>query len=377
MARALERPSGRSREPDSRYPPLGSAGQRGVVDQLRGFPLLVRGVGELLRRRGVSDANLCRGAAGGEAAPAAGARVTARAFEILQTRPQLGRVLGLADGEPGAPNAVLIGHDLWNARFGADPAIVGRTIHVGGVPHTVVGVMPRGFRFPSNEQLWLPLSDEPVAATARSVRVWVFGRLADGVSIDRAQVELEGIGLPPLVEPAEVRLRLRPEVVPFGMMFMGLPRGGLGSMPEFHFIRLLTVVLLMVAGGNVALLVFTRTAARVHELAVRTALGASRVRITSQIFLETLVLAVVAAAVGVLSIDWLLRQVNWAALAGQSALPWWLVLNVTTETLIRAIGFAAVSATVAGVIPAIQVTGRGIQQGIRRAAGRSDSDSVA
>jgi predicted permease len=310
-------------------------------------------------------------AGGAEGAPTAGARVTAGAFEILQMPPQLGRVLGPADAQPGAPNAVVIGHDLWNARFAADPAIIGRTVHVGGVPHTVAGVMPKGFRFPSNEQLWLPLSEEPIVPTAGNVRVWIFGRLADGVSADRAQAELAGTGLPPLVDPAPGRLQLRPEVVPFGMLFLGLPRGGLGSVPEFHFIRLLTLVLLMVAGGNVALLVFARTAARLHELAVRTALGASRVRIISQIFVETLVLAVVAAGVGVMSIDWLLGHVNLAALVGETGLPWWLTLNVTSETLIRAIGFAAVSATVAGVIPAIRVTGRGLQQGIRRAAGRS------
>jgi hypothetical protein len=113
------------------------------------------------------------------------------------------------------------------------------------------------------------------------------------------------------------------------------------------------------------MLVFARTATRMRELAVRTALGASRVRIVSQIFVETLLLAVIAAGVGVLGVDWALNHVNVARLAGQSALPYWLSLGLTRETALSAIAFAAVSATVAGVLPAIAITGRAITQNIR------------
>jgi putative ABC transport system permease protein len=130
-------------------------------------------------------------------------------------------------------------------------------------------------------------------------------------------------------------------------------------------VQALMFVILLVACGNVAMLVFARTATRLRELAIRTSLGASRARIVSQIFVETLLLAVIAAGVGVLAFDFALDHVNLAGLAGESALPYWLSLDLTLETALSALAFAAVSATVAGVMPAIAITGRAISQNIR------------
>ncbi|MGE0553617.1 MAG: ABC transporter permease [Gemmatimonadales bacterium] len=308
---------------------------------------------------------------GPDGGPAAGAQVSSAAFEVLPVPPLLGRVLSDADADPGGPDVVLLGHDLWTARFGSDPAIIGRTIQIGRVPRTVVGVMPKGFRFPTNEQLWLPLRSQPASADAQLAPVRIFGRLADLTSTEQAQAELSATGLAPLAEPDETRGRLQPEVVPFGLLYAGVPRGGLASMPEYRFVRLLTLGLLLVACGNVALLLFARTASRLRELAVRTALGASRARIVSQIFVEALVLAILAAGIGVASIDWALRHLNLAALAGETALPYWLNLGATGDALLQAVGLAALSATVAGVLPALRITGKGIQQGIRYGAGRS------
>jgi hypothetical protein len=189
------------------------------------------------------------------------------------------------------------------SRFGSDPLILGRSIRIGREMRTVVGVMPAGFRFPSNEQLWLPLPSKSAGAAGLFSPVRIIGRLADGVSAEQAQAELSAKGLS-LANEAVSRARLRPEVVPFGLLYIGLPRGGLDALLEYRFIQLLSLVLLLVACGNVAMLVFARTATRFREMAIRTALGASRARIVSQIFVETLVIAVVAAGFGVLSIDW-------------------------------------------------------------------------
>lgn len=308
----------------------------------------------------------------GSTAPAPGAQVSAGVFEILRARPAMGRTLVAADGRPGAPAVVVIGRDLWTSRFGSDPDIVGRDIRIGHLPHTVVGLMPEGFRFPANEQLWLPLPREPVAAVSGGSRVRILGRLADGVSAERAQAELSATGRPPILDLPEERVRLQPEVVPFGFLYLGLPRDGLASESGYYFIQFLTLLLLLVACGNVAMLLFARTATRLRELAVRTALGASRARIVSQIFVEALVLSILASGVGVFTIDRLLGHVNIAAIAGQSALPYWLSLGVTGETLVRALVLATLSATVAGVVPALRMTGRAVHQSIRWAkAGRS------
>ncbi|MEX2179941.1 MAG: ABC transporter permease, partial [Gemmatimonadaceae bacterium] len=301
---------------------------------------------------------------GGGGAPAAGAQITSSVFQMLGARPLLGRVLEAGDFAAGAPDVVVIGHGLWSSRFGQDPDVLGRSIRIGRNLSVVVGVMPDGFAFPTNEALWLPLRRASASGVGSRMRVQILGRLADGVSARQAQAELSSQGPPPPSSAASAneaaeRARLRAEVVPFGLLYLGLPAGGLASVPEFRFVQALTFMLLLVACGNVAMLVFARTATRLRELAIRTSLGASRARIVSQIFVETLLLAVIAAGVGVLVFDWALDHVNLAGLAGQSALPYWLSLDLTLETALSALALAAVSATVAGVIPAIAITGRG------------------
>jgi putative ABC transport system permease protein len=305
----------------------------------------------------------------GRAASVRGAELSPAAFAILRVAPQLGRALNPTDAEPGAPQVAVLGQDLWTSRFGADPLILGRSIRIGREMRTVVGVMPAGFRFPAKEQLWLPLPSQSAGVVGALFPVRVIGRLADGISAEQAQAELSARELPPFANEPEPRARLRPEVVPFGLLYLGLPRGGFDGLSEYRFVQLLSLVLLLVASGNVAMLVFARTATRFREMAIRTALGASRARIVSQIFVETLVLAVVAAGLGVLSIGWGLRHVNLAAIAGESALPYWLSLDVTGGDLLRALLFAAISATVAGVVPAIRITGKAVHQHIREKSG--------
>lgn len=146
--------------------------------------------------------------------------------------------------------------------------------------------MPDGFHFPSQEAVWLPLRRDASSGAGRSASARIVGRLVDGTSAEQAQSELTAVARPPLADGAEAtrRLQLRPEVVPFGLLFMGLPRGGLDALPEFRFCQLLMLVL--VACGNVAMLVYARTATRFKEIAIRTALGASRSRIVSQLAVE-------------------------------------------------------------------------------------------
>jgi putative ABC transport system permease protein len=305
----------------------------------------------------------------GQPAPAAGAQLSASVFQVLGARPLLGRVFDDNDFAAGAEDVVVIGHGLWSSRFGRDPEMLGRSIRIGRRLHVVVGVMPDGFAFPNSESLWLPLRLASVSGESEPQRVQVIGRLADGVSVQEAQSELSAQRPPPPTSvtgatDAAERASLRPEIVPFSLLYMGLPAAGLASLAEFRVVQALMFALLLVACGNVAMLVFARTATRLRELAIRTALGASRTRLVSQVFVEALLLAVIGAGVGVLAIDWALDHVNIAAIAGEAALPYWLSLDLTRRTALTALAFAAVSATVAGVIPAIAITGRAIAQNI-------------
>ncbi len=305
----------------------------------------------------------------GRAASVPGAELSPAAFSMLSVAPQLGRALNASDTEPDAPEVVVLGQDLWASRFGSDPLILGRGIRIGRAMRTVVGVMPAGFRFPAHEQLWLPLPSQSAGVVGQLSPVRIIGRLADDISAEQAQAELSAKGRAPFASEPTSHARLRPEVVPFGLLYMGLPRGGLDVLLEYRFVQLLSLVLLLVACGNVAMLVYARTATRFREMAIRTALGASRARIVSQIFVETLVLALVAAGLGVLSIGWGLRHVNLAAIAGESALPFWLSMDITSGDLLRALLFAAISATAAGVVPAIRITGKAVHQHIRGKSG--------
>src|SRR6185503_2712224 len=115
-----------------------------------------------------------------------GADLSPGAFSILRATPQLGRALNPTDAEPGAPEVVVLAHDLWASRFGADPLILGRSIRIGGEMRIVVGVMPAGFRFPAHEQLWLPLTPQPAGAVGPLFPVRIIGRLADGISAEQA-----------------------------------------------------------------------------------------------------------------------------------------------------------------------------------------------
>lgn len=295
-----------------------------------------------------------------DAMPASGAQLSASGFSVLGARALFGRVLDAGDFEAGAPDVAVIGHSLWSSRFGRDPGVLGKTLRIGRRPYVVVGVMPEGFAFPANEALWTPLRTTSVGGVEERARVQVFGRLSTGVTPAQAQAEVAAMGVAPLAfeaEPSE-RERLRAEVVPFGLLYLGLPADGLSGVPEFRYVQALMFVLLLVACGNVAMLVFARTATRLRELAIRTALGASRARIVSQVFVETAVLAVIAAGVGIVAVDQALRFVNVASIAGAEAMPYWLSLGMTVDTALQALLLAVVSAAVAGMIPAVAITGR-------------------
>lgn len=303
-----------------------------------------------------------------------GAEVTATTFGILGAVPLMGRTLGRADERPGAPDVVIVGYDLWQARLAGDPEVVGKTLRVGGVPRTVVGVMPQGFRFPAREQLWLPLREELAAEPGEGRGLHVFGRLTEGVAPETAQAEVTTAGRRMAMEFPVRNSRLRAEVVPFGVSAMNLPRGGSGALPGFFLFQVLCWVILLVSCANVAMLIFARTATRFRELAIRSALGAGRGRIVSQMFVESLVLTLSAAALGLAIYNWMLGRLLAAVAAAEwlEGIPYWFDLGVSVRTVAWALVFALLSAVAVGAVPALMVTGKRVQRSIQEAGtGRS------
>ncbi|MGE3190381.1 MAG: ABC transporter permease, partial [Vicinamibacterales bacterium] len=300
------------------------------------------------------------------APPVRGAEVTAAAFDLLRVPPLLGRVLDAADETPGAPLVAVIGFDLWQFRFAGDVRAVGRDMTIAGVPHTIVGVMPRTFRFPANQQLWLPLRNRADAPDDRPLVI--VGRLAPGASAAGAQAQLSALGHREASGTADARAALVPEVVPYSYwsaLVMGGPRGGIRATPEYYLSQALTLGLLVVACVNVGLLIFARTASRSEELAVRTALGASRARIVTQLFTESLVLAALSAGLGLVLIDRLPALLIGLATRGQ--MPFWIDLGVGRETVFWTVALAVLSAAVVGIAPALRITGRSVRHHIQHA----------
>jgi predicted permease len=301
----------------------------------------------------------------GRAGEVRGAEVTAAVLDVLRVPPVTGRTLLPADEVEGAPDVVLISEDLWASRFARDPEIVGQVIGIGRRPHTVVGVMPEGFHFPSQEQLWLPLRADPDDYAVRGgPSLMVLGRLAEGVSRDEAAAELRTVGARLAADWPETYAALRAEVVDFGLMVLGEPAAGFSANREVMLIQLFAFALLAVVCGNIGTLVLARTAMRLNEIAVRTALGASRTRILAQLFTESLVLAVAATMLGLVLAQAVVVRVAGRILEGD--IPYWTNLDLSLRSVLLALAVGAGCAVVAGVLPAIRATSPRIQENLQR-----------
>jgi predicted permease len=305
------------------------------------------------------------------ASPVRAAQITASSFDVLRARPLLGRMLDADDELAGAPDVVLLGEGLWSARFARDPDIVGQSVRIGRTPHTVVGVMPSDFRFPLSDEVWLPFRARAVDFTpGAGPRALVFGRLADGVSVEDAKVEMAGLTERRAGDDPERFEHLVGEVV--DMPFLLRDEGASVWNGELVMIQTLIFALLLVVCGNVGTLILARTAARSREITIRTALGASRARILTQLFVEALVLAMAATGLGLLAANalagWLMRLQ-----APYDVLPYWADLTLTPRIVAIALGLAALCAVVAGVLPALSGTRRAIQANLQSAAARASS----
>lgn len=289
----------------------------------------------------------------GWAEPIRGAEMTASAFDVLRVPPLLGRTLIPDDELSGAENVAVLSFDLWMSRFGGDPDIVGQTTRVSGIPHTVVGVMPQGFLFPRSHRLWLPLRVAETPIPGSQGFLWTFGRLADGVSLELARLEVAAVGERLATDNPETHAQLRGEVVSMPVLAWGSSADPTDD-PVMRIGELLPLLLLMVMCGNVGIMILARSASRAGEFATRAALGASRFRIVAQLFGESLVLALLATGFGLFVADWAI--VRYELLEG-SQYPYWTDLSLGPRTVLLSLGLAGFSAVVASVIPALKATG--------------------
>ena len=299
--------------------------------------------------------------------PMAVAEISASAFTLAGTPPLHGRYLLPSDEQEQAAPVLLIGHDAWVQRFGGDPAILGRAVPLGAVQATIVGIMPKAFEFPIDHQFWMPLRLDPLEWQPwQGPALALFGRLAPGVSVEQAQAELASVGRHVADAHPDGAGRLQPKVESFPRAQSDL------NAPLMVWLlraaQFLVGALSFLVAINLAVLLYARTITRLGEIAVRTALGASRGRILSQLFVEALVLTTLGAAAGLMISRAALTQVE--AMAGPTA-PFWWTYSIGPSTIFYAFALAVVAALIMGVLPGLKATGRRLSANLQELHGRT------
>ena len=278
------------------------------------------------------------------------AELTATAFSTTRVAPLLGRALLESDEAAGAAGVVVLGYDVWQRSLGGRQDVLGSAVRLGDTPATVIGIMPKGFGYPVNHDAWMPLPLRGVYGPLEGDGISVVGRLARGVSRAQADAEVRLFGDRAAAAHPATHAHLRPRVERFGNGSDDL------DIAQLVLRNLPALLVLSIACLSVGTLVYARTAAREGEIAIRTALGAGRARIMSQLFVEALVLACVAAAVGLFAANaalaWGIEAVNRTT----GGAPFWMTRGLRLSTLVYAGGLAVVSAGMLAVLPAWKVT---------------------
>jgi len=278
--------------------------------------------------------------------------LSATAFALLGERPLLGRVFTAADDQRGAPPVIILGEAVWQTRYGGDPGIIGRVVTINDEPATVIGVMPARFRFPMIDNAWLPLAKaSQVRDRRRDARtLTVVGRLADDATIPQARAELDAIAARLAHDYPQTDGGLRAAIQPYTGGFTGFNNPWSDALLAAGFLLLIGCV-------NVASLLLARAAGRRRDLAIRTALGATRWRLLRQLVVESTLLSTVAGVVG-LGLTWAGVRL-WTASLPVTNWPYWFRWDFDGRVLAFLTIVSAATVILAGIAPAIHLSGAG------------------
>src|SRR5712671_5214148 len=307
-----------------------------------------------------------------------GAYVTEDMFKIIGVSPVLGRDFNAEDNKPGSPKTAILGDEIWRRDFNADPKIVGQGVTVNGKAATIIGVMPRGFKFPVSEELWTPLYNEwPPAPRgelflgANNRAPAVMGRLKPGVTLDQANAEMIAIARH-LAEdnPKTNQNFTSASVQPLLNAFTGV------QLRQIVWAMLAAVILvLLIACVNVMNMQFGRAALRAKELAIRGALGATRWRLVRQMLTESFVVAVFGTVAGVILAYWSVDLLTRAIKAAPQPPPYWWQFTIDGRVLAFTLVITLVATVVSGLVPAF-LSSRGNAAEIMKEGGRGNSSRL-
>jgi len=286
--------------------------------------------------------------------------VSAALFSVLQVKPLIGRSFSTADERPGQDRVALISYGLWQQRFGGDHALLGNQITLDGLNYTVAGVMPNGFEFPiqaERVEVWTPLEQPEDLAQLRGAHYLdVVGRMKTGVSLVQARADVETIASRIAQQyPKEVSGKIT--VVPLKEYLVGQAR------PYLLMLAGAALLVLLIAIANVASLTLARAAERQKEIALRTALGASKSRVVRQLLTESLILSFVGGLAGVMLAVWC---TGFLTAIAPGDLPRLQSAYVDGRVLLFALAISVISGILLGLIPAWRSANANLQTHLKK-----------
>ncbi len=275
--------------------------------------------------------------------------ITPGMFAMLQTNPVIGRGFVEADGKPGAEAVVLIGYGVWRGRYGSNPNIVGRQVRINEKPATIVGVMPRGFQFPNNQDLWMPLVPDASFENRSERPLMLIGMLKPGTGIEDARSDLGVIARRLAADHPETNKGIGVNVLTFSQRMNGGP-----IRLVFLLMQAAVGFVLLIACANVANMMLSRALGRRREIAIRTAVGASRWQIVRQMLIESMLLSFAGGVLG-LALTW--YGIRAFGLAVQDVgKPYWVDFSMDYVVFAYFAGVCLLSGLLFGLAPALHAS---------------------
>jgi putative ABC transport system permease protein len=306
-----------------------------------------------------------------------GAYVTEDFFRALGVGPIMGRDLTAADNKPGAEKVALISYQLWQTSFGGLQTVLGKSVRINGTPATIIGVMPPGFEFPLNEKLWTPLYNEFPPQPRNSLRAQgsapaILGALKPEVAFDQATIEYTAIARRLAGAFPDTNKKFNTALVkPLIKTFTPPAIAGLLWVMLFF-----CVGILLIACVNVMNMQFARATLRAKELAVRSSLGATRVRLIRQMLTESLLLATIGAVLGIGLALWATDYLNAATHLSANPIPAYITFDIDRRVLMFVVAATAIAALASGFVPAWMSSGTSAIDALKESGRGNTSRSV-